>query len=85
VIATAKRPSLGRGQRCEDRTRGGFPWPSNIADEQLPNLIDPERLEVIDLLGPTIQFLTPDETSAPCIMRGTIPRFTAIPIPKRSS
>ena len=55
--------------------------PSSISDEHVAHLIDPERVDAINLLGPTIQFLTsPQETSAPCIMRGTIPPAVSIPL-----
>jgi quercetin dioxygenase-like cupin family protein len=38
-------------------------------------LVDPRTTETFDVLGPTVEFLTPpDETGgAPCLMRGTIP------------
>ena len=36
--------------------------------------MDPSAVETLDVLGPTIQFLTaPDDESAPCVMRGTMP------------
>ena len=48
---------------------------------QAAHLIKPEQLETIDVLGPTIQFLTPpDAKDAPCIMRGTIPPGISIPL-----
>jgi quercetin dioxygenase-like cupin family protein len=39
-------------------------------------------LETIDLLGPTIQFLTPSEEGddTPCLMRGTIPSGVSVPL-----
>jgi len=45
-------------------------------------LIHPERLDTIDVLGPTIQFVTnPDEEEGgPCIMRGTVPPGVVIPL-----
>ena len=49
--------------------------------EQFAHLVQPEHLDTIDLLGPTIQFLSsPAETNAPCIMRGTIPPAISIPL-----
>ena len=55
--------------------------PSSIAGDRVADLIDPERVDAINILGPTIQFLTsPEETSAPCIMRGTIPPAVSIPL-----
>jgi quercetin dioxygenase-like cupin family protein len=44
--------------------------------------IDDQASAVIDVLGPTVQFLTfPGEGHAmPCIMRGTIPPGVAIPL-----
>lgn len=46
------------------------------------HLIDGEALEIFDLLGPTLQFVTrPDEVSgAPAILRGTIPSGGAAPL-----
>ena len=55
--------------------------PSSITYERVAHLIEPERVEAVNVLGPTIQFLTsPEETSAPCIMRGTIPPAVSIPL-----
>jgi quercetin dioxygenase-like cupin family protein len=55
--------------------------PSSISSERVGHLVDPSRIEVIGVLGPTIQFLTPpDETNAPCIMRGTIPAGVSVPL-----
>jgi quercetin dioxygenase-like cupin family protein len=43
--------------------------------------IEPETIDTIDVLGPTIQFLTPlTEESVPCMMRGTIPAGVFIPL-----
>jgi hypothetical protein len=43
--------------------------------------IHPTSLERLDLLGPTIQFVTdPGEEDAPCIMRGTVPSGVSIPL-----
>ncbi len=54
---------------------------SNSDQQQVAHLIDVEGVEVIDVLGPTIQFLTsPEERDAPCIMRGTIPPAVSIPL-----
>jgi quercetin dioxygenase-like cupin family protein len=45
------------------------------------HLIRPEGLERLDVLGPTIQFVTdPAEHDAPCIMRGTVPPGVSIPL-----
>ena len=44
-------------------------------------LIHPVSLERLDVLGPTIQFVTdPAEEDAPCIMRGTVPPGVSIPL-----
>ncbi len=44
-------------------------------------LIHPMSLERLDVLGPTIQFVTdPAEEDAPCIMRGTVPPGVSIPL-----
>ena len=54
--------------------------PSRITnEEQIAHRIDPDRIEIINVLGPTIQFLTsPEDTRAPCVMRGTIPPGGAV-------
>jgi hypothetical protein len=49
--------------------------------EQAAHLVNPAELETINVLGPTIQYLTePGELSAPCIMRGTIPAGVSVPL-----
>jgi quercetin dioxygenase-like cupin family protein len=50
--------------------------------DQTAHLVDLRSLEAIDVLGPTIQYVTPPEgpDSAPCIMRGTIPPGGAVPL-----
>jgi quercetin dioxygenase-like cupin family protein len=50
--------------------------------DQIARRIDASHLKTIDVLGPTIQFLTPLEggDDAPCLMRGTIPPGIAVPL-----
>ncbi len=45
-----------------------------------PHVVEPRELETIEILGPTIQFVTPVEgpDAGPCVMRGTIPGRTDI-------
>jgi hypothetical protein len=45
-------------------------------------VVDPRTVETIDVLGPTIQFLTsPDDgDDAPCVMRGTVPPDVVVPL-----
>jgi hypothetical protein len=47
---------------------------------EIAHRIDPSRIETLDVTGPTVQFLTPVEDDAPCIMRGTIPPGVVIPV-----
>jgi quercetin dioxygenase-like cupin family protein len=55
--------------------------PSDVTAGHVGRLIDPDRLDTIDVLGPTIQFLTSTrEPSEPCVMRGTIPPGVSIPL-----
>ena len=43
--------------------------------------VDPNHVETISVLGPTIQFLTsPDDENGPCIMRGAIPPGGSVPL-----
>jgi quercetin dioxygenase-like cupin family protein len=45
-------------------------------------LIEAGDVETLDLLGPTIQILTPPagDPTAPCVMRGTIPSGGSVPL-----
>jgi quercetin dioxygenase-like cupin family protein len=45
-----------------------------------PHVVDPRELDVIDVLGPTIQYVTAPagEDGDPCVMRGTIPPGTDV-------
>lgn len=43
-------------------------------------LVDPAAVETLDVLGPTVQFLTPPEDGEPCVMRGTIPPGVVVPL-----
>jgi quercetin dioxygenase-like cupin family protein len=54
--------------------------PSSIS-QQCAYLFWPGHAETFDVLGPTIQFVTsPNETNAPCVIRGTIPPGVSIPL-----
>jgi quercetin dioxygenase-like cupin family protein len=47
------------------------------------NVVDPKAAELLDVLGPTIQILTPlagEQDDAPCIMRGVIPPDGIVPL-----
>jgi quercetin dioxygenase-like cupin family protein len=49
--------------------------------EQFARLVAPDPSATIDVLGPTIQFVTsPAEAGAPCVMIGTIPPGVSIPL-----
>jgi Cupin domain len=50
--------------------------------EAVAQLVEPEKVETLDVLGPTIQLLTkPEEADLwPCVMRGTIPPGVVIPL-----
>jgi mannose-6-phosphate isomerase-like protein (cupin superfamily) len=45
-------------------------------------LIDARSVETLDLLGPTLQILTPpsEDAAAPCLLRGTIPAGGSVPL-----
>jgi quercetin dioxygenase-like cupin family protein len=45
-------------------------------------LVDARAAEILDVLGPTIQHLTPldGDDIAPCVMRGTIPSGVVVPM-----
>jgi mannose-6-phosphate isomerase-like protein (cupin superfamily) len=44
------------------------------------HLVDLNAARILDVLGPTIQFLTAIADDAPCIMRGTIPPGATAPL-----
>jgi quercetin dioxygenase-like cupin family protein len=49
--------------------------------EQFAHLVGPDLSVTIDVLGPTIQFVTsPADAGAPCVMLGTIPPGVSIPL-----
>jgi quercetin dioxygenase-like cupin family protein len=52
------------------------------AYERVAHLVDQDSVEIIDVLGPTVEFLTRPEAddSSPCVMRGTIPPGVSIPL-----
>jgi quercetin dioxygenase-like cupin family protein len=45
-------------------------------------IVDPEKVTTLDVLGPTVQLLTPPaaDDDSPCVMRGTIPPGVVIPL-----
>lgn len=47
-----------------------------------PRVVDSRTLETIEILGPTIQFVTPPEgdENGPCVMRGSIPPGGSVPL-----
>jgi quercetin dioxygenase-like cupin family protein len=54
---------------------------NSISVDRAAHRVDPQRIETIEVLGPTLQFLTPPEDrDAPCIMRGTIPPGVSVPL-----
>lgn len=46
------------------------------------HLVDPQEAPALDVLGPTIQYLTPPEGDVrePCVMLGTIPPGVIVPL-----
>jgi quercetin dioxygenase-like cupin family protein len=54
---------------------------NSLGDERTAHLVDARDAETLDVLGPTIQLLTsPEDESAPCVMRGTIPPDVSVPL-----
>jgi quercetin dioxygenase-like cupin family protein len=52
-----------------------------VIDRKVAGLVDRQTIETIDVLGPTIQFLSSDERdNEPCVMRGIIPPGVAVPL-----
>ena len=56
--------------------------PDPASAERVAQLVDPHTVETIQVLGPTIQYLTSPDAGddAPCIMRGTIPPGGVVPL-----
>jgi quercetin dioxygenase-like cupin family protein len=50
--------------------------------ERIAHFVDPRTVETLNVLGPTVQFLTrpEDGENAPLIMRGTIPPDGVVPL-----
>jgi quercetin dioxygenase-like cupin family protein len=48
----------------------------------LPYLVDEGTVETLDVLGPTVEFLTPvdGDADAPCLIRGSIPAHGFVPL-----
>jgi mannose-6-phosphate isomerase-like protein (cupin superfamily) len=55
---------------------------SRASTDRVAPLVDLDTVESFDVLGPTIQFLTPpgDEDDLPCTFRGTIPPGVVVPL-----
>lgn len=62
--------------------RAGGSRGSGPAREGSAVFVDQDAAETIDVLGPTVQFLTPsdEDGEAPCLMRGTIPPGGSVPL-----
>jgi quercetin dioxygenase-like cupin family protein len=48
--------------------------------ERIAHLVDAHHVQTLDVLGPTIAFLTPPQDGEPCVMRGTIPPGGVVPL-----
>lgn len=54
---------------------------SEQVDQNAAGLVDLGSIETIDVLGPTVQFLSAAEPdNEPCVMRGIIPPGVAVPL-----
>jgi quercetin dioxygenase-like cupin family protein len=52
-----------------------------MTDIETAHLVEPDMIETYSVMGPTLQFLTPDGgDEAPCIMRGTMPEGLIVPL-----
>lgn len=43
-------------------------------------VVTPDRIEAFEVLGPTVEYLTPPREGEPCVMRGTIPPRVSVPL-----
>jgi quercetin dioxygenase-like cupin family protein len=48
--------------------------------ERVAHVVDPLTAETLDVLGATVQFLTPPDEEATCVMRGVIPPGGVVPL-----
>jgi quercetin dioxygenase-like cupin family protein len=49
--------------------------------EPIAQLVNPDALERLELMGPTVEFLVPPgDDGEPCVMRGTIPPGGVVPL-----
>jgi quercetin dioxygenase-like cupin family protein len=53
---------------------------TSISNRPVPHRVDTRWLETVNVLGPTIQFLTGPRDGEPCVMRGTIPSGVVVPL-----
>lgn len=55
---------------------------STIASNDVPHLVDRQHVERFDVLGPTVEYLTPllPNDFSPCLMRGHIPSGVVVPL-----
>lgn len=51
-----------------------------MIDAYVAHLVNPRTADAVNLLGPTIRFLTAPDGDAPCVMRGTIPAGGTVPL-----
>jgi quercetin dioxygenase-like cupin family protein len=52
-----------------------------VMDKDVTGLVDARAIEVIDVLGPTIKFLSSDEGEHdPCVMRSVVPPGVTVPL-----
>jgi quercetin dioxygenase-like cupin family protein len=54
--------------------------PGTLPTDVTARLVDPRQIETLDVLGPTIAFLTAPADGEPCVMRGTIPPRGSVPL-----
>src|SRR3954470_23742547 len=53
---------------------------ANRNSEPVAHLVAAGEAETVDVLGPTISFLTTPEEGGPCVLRGTIPAEGVVPL-----
>lgn len=54
--------------------------PTRASSAPVARLVDPLAAETLDVVGAVVQFLTPPEEGAPCVIRGTIPPGGVVPL-----
>lgn len=57
---------------------------SITAADRAAHIVNPDEIDRFQILGPVVEYLTPPRGGEPCVMRGTIPAGTVVPMHSHS-